>query len=81
MELSPRFQARRECCQVRLLASMPRHARATAYQQARQTEGADAEQRLKDLVAAEYQRQNGERLALAKKHFEEMKKLIGARPR
>lgn len=59
LALSGRFQAARECCQIRLLATMPRHARAAAYAGAGVVDG----KTLREKVQIEWHRQNESRLA------------------
>jgi len=70
----------RECCQIRLLATMPQHARLVAYQRTRETSGRDAETAQRALVKTEYQRQHGEKMARHKASIDALKKLIGAIP-
>lgn len=66
LALSPCYQALRECCQVRLLATMPTHAVESACQRARQVGGREAEKQLRAKVSVEWRRQNNSRLAAGK---------------
>lgn len=74
--LSGRFNAHRVCCEVRLLAGAPAHARTEAYKRARQLGGAPAEQELKSRVKAEYERQNGPRKAMGREALAELKEQL-----
>ena len=55
--LSGRFNAHRECCQIRLLAGTPQHVRQVAYDQVRREDGETALAGLKAKLRAEVQRQ------------------------
>ena len=78
--LSPsgRYHAHRECCQIRLLSTMPQHARAAAYERTKAVGGKAAMELLRQKVVAEYQRLNGARLAAHKAKIQSLKNLIGA---
>lgn len=79
MALSARYQALRECCQIRLLATMPQHARLAVYARTRAVGGREAERAQMALVKAEYARQHGARVAKHKAHIQSLKNLIGAK--
>jgi hypothetical protein len=78
LALSPRFQAQRECCQIRLLATMPRHAREAGYQRTREVSGKAAEEAQRQLVKAEWQRQKAPRTATARAALSNMKQILKA---
>jgi hypothetical protein len=64
--LSGRFNAHRECCQVRQLTGAPAHIRNAAYARTRTEGGEKALAELKQKVRAEYQRQQGIKQARAR---------------
>lgn len=74
-----RYNANRECCQIRLLSTMPQQHRQQVYDKVRLQEGIDAAKALMAKVKAEYERVRGPRLARAKAAIQEMKNLIGAK--
>lgn len=57
LALTGRFDANRECCQLRHLAGAPKHARLVVYNRVRNEEGERALAELKQKVRTEYQRQ------------------------
>lgn len=65
LALSGRYNARRECCQIRQLVGAPHHIRAAAYDQVRTESGTAALEELKQKVRAEYRRQQDHKRALA----------------
>lgn len=77
---SGRYNAHRECCQIRLLSTMPQHARTAAYERAKATGGKEAMEQLRQKVVAEYERLTGPRRAAHKAKIQSLKNLIGAVP-
>ena len=70
LALSGRFNANRECCQIRQLTGAPHHVRAAAYDRARIEGGAGAVDELKRKVKAEYHRQQDHKQAIARQEHE-----------
>lgn len=73
-----RYQITRQCCQIRLLATMPAHARAIAYEDARKNEGTAAMEALKARVSAEWKRLNAARRATAAAAINNIKEFLKA---
>lgn len=78
LALAPRYQALRECCQIRLLATMPRPHRELAYQRTREVSGKTAEQDQRQLVKTEWRRQDAQRKATARAALHNMKQILKA---
>jgi len=72
LAMSGRFNANRECCQVRQLVGAPAHLRAAAYDRVRVEGGAEAVDALKRKVRAEYQRQQDRKQAIARREQERL---------
>ena len=71
MAMSGRFNAHRECCQIRLLASAPEHTRDEVFSRV-QAEGGEAElAELKKKARIEYRRQRDHRAAVARQQREQ----------
>ena len=64
--LSGRFNAHRECCQLRLLAGAPDHTLLAVYQRVVSEEGTTALAELKKKLRAEYQRQQDHKSQVAR---------------
>lgn len=71
--LTGRFDAHRECCQRRLLAGAPAHARQAVYDRVRNAEGEAALAELKQQVRAEYQRQLAYKARIAQQQQDQVK--------
>lgn len=78
LTLSGRYQGLRECCQIRLLATMPRAHRELAYQRTREVSGRLAEQEQRQLVKTEWQRQDAQRKASARAAIDNMRQILKA---
>lgn len=77
IEMGGRFNANRLCCQIRMIARMPKHARQIQYARARREGGRDEEVKLRDLVAAEWKRQTDPLRATGRAAIDELKKILG----
>lgn len=71
-----RFNAHRECCQIRLLANAPRHQREQAYDRIRKEGGELSETAIKRRVAAEYKRLNAARTAVGRAALSDIKQTM-----
>lgn len=65
-----RFDANRECCQIRLAAALPQHMKLAAFEKVRRESGKAAEEAFKERVRVEYVRQREHRRAKARQHME-----------
>lgn len=68
--MTGRFDANRDCCQLRLLAGAPGHSRREVYERVRKDEGVVAVAELKRKVGAEYQRQQNYKAAIVRERLE-----------
>jgi hypothetical protein len=59
-----RFNAHRECCQLRMTAALPQHMRLAAFEKVRKESGKAAEEAFKEKVRIEYVRQREHRRAM-----------------
>lgn len=66
-----RFNAKLECCQLRLLAGAPAHNRKAVYERLQQAEGVKAVADLKAKVRAEFQRRQDKERADQKREHEQ----------
>ena len=73
LALTGRFDAHRKCCQRRLLAGAPAHARQAVYDRVRNAEGEAALAELKQQVRAEYQRQLAYKARIAQQQHDQVK--------
>lgn len=73
-----RYNANRECCQIRLLSTMPQQHRQQVYDKVRLKEGVTAARLLMAKVKTEYERVRAARKDRAKAAIQNMKNLIGA---
>jgi hypothetical protein len=58
-----RFDANRECCQIRMTAALPQHMRLAAFAKVRAEAGRAAEEAFREKVRVEYMRQREHRRA------------------
>lgn len=72
-----RFNSTRECCQLRLVATLPAPHRFAAFERVRATQGREAEENFKEKVRVEFARQRAYFRAIALAGVAAAKEAVG----